>query len=246
MPNKQSGLGDRFLVGGYNLSGDVGSIQRVAGGPAALDLTDITQSGYGRAGGLRTGGMDWSCWFDKQAGQSHLVLGALPRTDVAVTYLRGSGIGRPAASCIGKQIDYSGARAQDGSFPLSCSVESNGYGLEWGNQLSSGIQTDTTGTNGASYDGLAATAFGGQFYLHVLALTGTNVVVKIQDSANNSVWADLSGAAFTSATGIGSERITISNAATVRQYLRVVTSGTFTSATFVVNGVRNEAAGVVF
>lgn len=240
MPNKQSGLGDRFLVGGANISGDVGSIQRIAGGPAALDLTDITQSAYDREGGLRTGGMEWSCWFDKQAGQAHLTLSTLPRTDVAATYLRGPGSGRPAASCVGKQIDYSGTRAADGSFPLGCSVQSNGYGLEWGLQLSDGIQTDTTATNGVTLDGAAASSFGAQFYLHVLALTGTNVVVKVQDSANNSAWLDLAGAAFTSATAVGWERIAVTG--TVRRYLRVVTSGTFTSATFLVNAVRNDTA----
>lgn len=240
---KQSGLGDRFLVGGANLSGDIGSIQRIAGGPAALDLTDITQSGYDREGGLRTGGMDWSCWFDKQVGQSHLTLSALPRTDVIATYLRGPGIGRAAASCVGKQIDYAGSRAADGSFPLSVSVQSNGYGLEWGLQLSDGIQTDVTGTNGSTLDGAASSALGAQFYLHVVALTGTNVVVKVQDSANNSAWLDLAGAAFTSATAVGSERIAVTG--TVRRYLRVVTSGTFTSASFVVNAIRNDTA-VVF
>ena len=36
---KQGGLGDRLFVGGYNLSGDIGSVQRIAGGPAALDVT---------------------------------------------------------------------------------------------------------------------------------------------------------------------------------------------------------------
>lgn len=243
MPNKQSGLGDRFVVGGANISGDVGSIQRIGGGPAPLDLTDITQSGYDREGGLRTGGMDWSCWFDKQTGQSHLTLSALPRTDVAATYMRGNAAGSPAASCVGKQIDYSGSRAADGSFPLSCSVQSNAYGLEWGLQLSAGLQTDTVAGNGASLDGAASTSNGAQFYLHVTALTGTNVVVKVQDSADNSAWLDLSGAAFTSKTAVGWERIAVTG--TVRRYLRVVTSGTFSSATFVVNAIRNETA-VVF
>lgn len=240
---KQSGLGDRFLVGGFNLSGDTASLQRIGGGPAALDLTDITQSGYDREGGLRTGGFDWTSWFDKQAAQAHPVLSALPRANVIASYLRGPGIGRSIASCVGKQIDYAGNRAADGQFPFAASVQSDGYGLEWGVQLSDGLQTDTTGTNGTSFDGAAQSTFGAQFYLHVLGLTGTNVVVKVQDSANNSTWADLAGAAFTSATAVGAERIAVTG--TVRRYLRVVTAGTFTSATFVVNAVRNDTA-VVF
>jgi hypothetical protein len=240
---KQTGLGDRLLVGGYNLSGDIGSLSRIGGGPAAMDMTDITQSAYDREGGLRDGGIDFTAWFDKQAGQAHPVLSALPRTDVIVSYLRGNAIGSPVASCVAKQLDYAGNRGADGTFQLTTSTVANGYGLEWGFQLSSGIQTDTAATDGVSVDGSASSSNGAQFYLHVVALTGTNVDVKVQDSANNSVWADLSGAAFTSATGVTSERIAVTG--TVRRYLRVVSAGTFSSATFLVNAVRNETA-VVF
>jgi hypothetical protein len=240
---KQSGLGDRLFVDGYNLSGDINSIQRVSGGPAALDLTDITQSAFDREGGLRDGGIDFTAYFDKATNASHLVLGGLPRVNRYATYLRGTGIGSPAASCVGKQINYDGNRGADGSFLLTTNITSDGYGVEWGDQLTAGPRTDTSGTNGASLDGGAATTNGAQFYLHVTALTGTNVDIKIQDSADNSSWSDLSGAAFTSATAVGAERIAVTG--TVRRYLRVVSSGTFTSATFVVNGVRNATA-VVF
>lgn len=235
---KQTGLGDRLYVGGYNLSGDIGSVQRVAGGPAALDLTDITQSAYDREGGLRDGGIDFTAWFDKATGAAHPRLSSLPTADTLVTYCRGLGIGSPAASCVAKQIGYDGSRAADGSFPLAVTSMANAYGLEWGFQLSAGEQTDTSGSNGTSVDGGAATTFGAQFYLHVTALTGTNVVVKVQDSADNSSWLDLSGAAFASKTAVGWERIAVSG--TVRRYLRIVTSGTFTSATFLVQAVRND------
>lgn len=240
---KQSGLGDRLFVDGYNLSGDINSIQRVAGGPAALDLTDITQSAYDREGGLRDGGIDFTAYFDKATDASHLVLSSLPRTDRIVTYLRGTGIGSPAASCVGKQINYDPTRNNDGTLLFTTNVVANAYGVEWGDQLTAGLRTDTAGTNGSSLDGGASSSNGAQFYLHVTALTGTNVVVKIEDSADNTNWADLTGAAFTSATAVGSQRIAVTG--TVRRYLRAVSSGTFTSASFVVNGVRNATA-VVF
>jgi hypothetical protein len=237
---KQSGLGDRLIVGGYDLSGDIGSIQRIAGGPAALDVTDITQSGYGRLGGLRDGGIDFTSWFDKAIGASHPRLSALPTSDVVVTYCRGYGLGSQAASCVGKQIGYDGNRAQDGTFSQVTNVTANGYGVEWGVQLTPGLRVDATGTNGASVDTTLLTAFGAQFYLQVSALTGTSVTVKIQDSADNSTWADLTGATFAAATGPSSERIAVSG--TVRRYLRAVSSGTFTSATFLVQGVKNLTA----
>lgn len=243
---KQSGLGDRLLVGGANLSGDIGSIQRVGGGPGVLDVTAIDKSAYERIGGLRTGAIEYTAWFNPSAGQAHQNLKTLPYADVATTYLRGVGIGAPAASCVAKQIGYDPTRAADGSLAIAVATLSNGFGLEWGQQLTPGLRTDTTATNGASLDGLAATAFGAQFYLHVTAFTGTSVTVTVQDSADNATWANLAGAVFTAATGPGWERIAIANNATVRRYLRVITAGTFTNAVFAVNAVRNSIAGQVF
>jgi hypothetical protein len=239
---KQSGLGDRFWLNGNDLSGDIGSLQRIGGGPATLDLTDITQSAYDREGGMRTGAIEFTSWFNP--ARAHPVLAALPRTDVIGTYGRGAALGAPAASCRAVQVNYDGARGQDGAFSFGVSLQSDGLGLEWGQQLTAGVRTDTTATNGASLDNGAATSFGAQFYLHLTAFTGTSVVVKIQDSADNATFADLSGAAFTSATGATFERIATGASATVRRYLRVVTTGTFTSASFVVNAVRNETVTV--
>lgn len=240
---KQSGLGDHLLVGGYDISGDIGSLSRIGGGPAALDLTDITQSAYDRDGGLRTGEIAFSSWFDKAAGMSHATLSGLPTTDALASYCRGYGLGFPVASCVAKQIGYDGTRNADGSFSLASSMQSNGYGLEWGVQLTPGLRTDTTATNGASIDGSASSSNGAQFYLHATAFTGTSVTVKIQDSADNSSWADLSGAAFTAVTAAGWQRIAVTG--TVRRYIRVATTGTFSNAVFLVNAVRNATA-VVF
>ncbi len=243
---KQSGLGDRLYVGAYDLSGDIGSLQQIQGGPTALDLTDITQSGYDREGGLRTGSINFTAWFNPSAGRAHPRLASLPTGTTLVTYGRGNALGAPAASCVSRQVGYDGTRGQDGSLALAVATLSDGYGIEWGIQLTAGLRTDTVATNGASVDNGAATTFGAQFYLHLTAFTGTSVVVKIQDSADNTTFADVSGGAFTSATGITTERIALSNAATLRRYVRVATTGTFSNATFVVNGVRNAIAGQVF
>lgn len=237
---KQTGLGDRLYVGGYNLSGDIGSLSRIGGSLATLDLTDITQSGYDRKGGLRTGGLTFNAWFNDAAGRAHPRLSLLPTADVIVTYGRGASLGSPAASCVSKQIGYDGTRGQDGSLSFAAAVESNRYGLEWGIQYTAGERTDTTATNGTAIDGTASTSNGAQFYLHVTGFTGTNVTVTMQDSADNVTFAAISGAAFTAATGVTSERIAVTG--TIRRYVRAVTSGTFTSATFVVNGIRNETA----
>ncbi len=72
------------------------------------------------------------------------------------------------------------------------------------------------------------------------ALTGTNVVVTLQDSANNIAFTNLASGAFTSVTSApGWQRIAGGATDTVRQFIRIVTSGTFTSATFLVAFTRN-------
>lgn len=245
---KQSGLGDACWVDGNDLSGDTQSVQRVAGGPAPLDFTTIDKSAMVRQGGVRDGGIDWTSFFDDAATSAHPVLSTLPTADRAVTYCRGAVIGSAAACLIGKQINYDGNRAQDGSFILTVQAQANGFGLEWGNLLTAGKRTDTGATNGTSLDGLASSAFGLQAYLHVFAFTGTDATVKLQESSDNGAgdaFADVVGGGFTAVTaGPTSQRIATASGLSVERYLRVVTttSAGFTSLTFGVVVVRNATA----
>lgn len=245
---KQSGLGDNLYVGGYDLSGDTQALGRIGGGPVALDMTAINKSAYERLGGLRTGAIEWTSYFNDATGQAHARLTPQASTDVIVTYCRGTSLGSPAAAMVGKQIDYAPTRAADGSLTMGVSVQSNGYGIEWGVQLTAGKRTDTTATSPATgVDTLASASFGGQAYLQVFSFTGTSVTVKIQDSADNSSFADISPSlVFTAATGVTAERVSVANDTTIRRYVRAITSGTFTEATFNVVLVKNEVAGVVF
>lgn len=243
---KQSGMGDRLFVNGVDLSGDIGSLSSIHGGPAVQDVTDITQSAISRLGLLRDGGIDYTAWFDKAAGAAHKTLSVLPYTDVQMMYLRGTAIGNAAAAVIAKQVNYDPNREASGALSWGVSTQGNGVGLEWGEQLTAGIRTDTTATNGLGYDGLAASAFGGQAYLQVFALTGTSVTVKIQDSADNATFADVTGLTFTAATAAGTQRLQTLNTATVRRYVRAVSTGTFSNAQFAVMFARNQTAGVLF
>jgi hypothetical protein len=245
---KQSGLGDHLLVDAFDLSGDIGSLSRIAGGPAPLEVTAIDKSAPERIGGLRDGGIEFQSWFNPVVlvGE-HKVLSTLPYGDRQVTYCRGYGLGSPAATCVAKQINYDPARGADGSLTIGIQALANAYGLEWGFQATAGLRTDTVATSPATgVDGTAATAFGLQAYLHVIAFTGTSVTVAIQDSADNATFAAVTGATFVAATGAGVQRIATLNTATIRRYVRVVTTGTFSNAQFLVNVSRNETAGVVF
>ena len=242
---KQGGLGDNCYVDGYDMSGDVTSLQRVGGGPNLTEaVTGIKKLAFERIGLLRDGGIDFTSWFNDStatgAEGQHTVLKTLPTADRIVSYFRGTAVGSPAASLVSKQVNFDGNRGNDASFTFQCNAQANGFGLEWGDQLTAGLKTDTTASNGTSIDfGSASTAFGWAAYLHVVAFTGTSVTVTVQDSADNGTFASLTGGAFTAATAIGAQRIASSSTtATVRRYVRIATSGTFSNAVFAVNFVR--------
>jgi hypothetical protein len=250
---KSSGLGDNLYIAGFNASGDINQLGAIGGGPALINVTGIDKSAYERIGGLRDGRIEYVAYFNTVpvTGAIHEKLSPLPRTDQILTYCRGTTLGDPAASLVSKQLNYDPTRADSGELTFAVSAQANGYGIEWGRQLTAGIRTDTVATLGTGIDTLVSASFGGQAYLQVFApFTGTDVTVKIQDSADNISFADVAGFSFTQITGGAplTERIALSNTATLRRYLRAttVTTGGFSSLAFSVNVIKNESAGVTF
>ena len=211
-----------------------------------LDVTDITQSAHSRLGGLRDGTLDITTYFDGAAGQAHAAFSALPATDVIMTYLRGQVLQNPAACLNAKQVGYDPTRAADGSLTLKVAGNGNAYGLEWGEQLTAGLRADTTGTVGAFIDDLAGTSFGGQAYFQLVAFTGTSVTIDIQSCTTSGGSYATTGLTSSALVGIGAQRVAVANNTTINRYLKVVTTGTFSVASFQVTFVRNKIAGQVF
>lgn len=315
---KRSGLGSSLLVGGYDLSGDIGAISRMGGGPALLDVSSIADLGMARIGGRRDGALEFSAFFNKAAGQAHPVLSALPSADVHLLAMFGSTLGESAAGLVAKQANYDPALGNDGALTIAVSAQGSGYGLEHLEMLTAGKRTDTGATAGTGIDGglqgdpvditsssvanptvITATAhglvtgdsveiaghtgstpaldgdytvtvlddetftvpvnvsvggtggtvtktstnFGLSAYLQVLAVTGTSVTVKLQDcEKSGGTYADITGAAFTAATALGTERIQTTATRTVRRWVKVTTTGTFNPATFAVGFARHLSA----
>lgn len=252
--SKQTGMGDRLFIDGYDVAGDVNSVSNLHGGPAPWDVTGIDKSAPERLGLLRDGAGDFVSFFNDQNTAplgAFQVLKTLPTTDRQVSYWHTGVLGGPACSMVTKQINYDGNRGQDGSFTFATSVqECDGNGLAWGFQLTAGKRTDTTATSPATGVDLtqgvgtfsaagapSSVTFGWAAFLHVFSFTGTSVTVTVQDSADNAAFTSLTGGAFTAATALGSQRLAGSTTATVRRYARVITTGTFTNAVFAVNFV---------
>lgn len=246
---KESGMGDRLFVGGYDLSGDIGSLQKIGGGPnSPFDTTDITQSAMDRLGGLLTGSIDFTAYHNTSAARAHVRLSLLPTTDVHVSYFRGTTLNGEAASMTAKQINYDPTRAQDGSLTIAVNALSTAaLPLTWGVNGTAGIRTDTTGTTGSAIDsGAASTTFGLSAYMHVFSFTGTSFTATIHESSDNSgdAYAAVVGGAFAAASAIGSQRIVTALNLTVERYLKIITTGTFSEASFAIVIVRNQTAPV--
>lgn len=247
---KTPGLGDNLYVAGYDMSGDTNSVN-LHGGPGAEDITGIDKSAFERTGNLRNGTIDWVSYFNVAANQAHARYKALSTSDQIISYFRGTALGGDCASMNGLQIGYDPTRGADGQFRFGLSAQSDSYGLEWGISGTAGKRTDGAATNGTSVDlgaSFGTPSFGMQAYLHVFAFTGTSCTVKIQSSSDNAVgdaFADVTGAAFTAATAITSQRIATANNLAIERYLRVVTTGTFSNCVFAVTMHPNQTS-VVF
>ena len=315
---KGSGLGDNFYFGGYDLSGDVASVDKISGGPALLDVTAVKQSAHSRIGGQRNASWSFTSYFENTSGVAapgvpasgtpvistfsfpvlvtviggtgtqvningvnqgsfagtyvlpafgtiiltytvaptwswitigaeHAALAPLLRADQVGMYFRGTVLGNQVACINGKQLNYDPSRNTDGNLTLKVDLQSNSFGMEWGVGLTAGIRTDLVATTGAAFDqGVpTTTAFGAQAYLELLDFVGTSVDVTITHATT-------SGGSYTTLidfgaqSAIGSFRQSVSNVTNVNEFLKVVTTGTFTYAAFAVMFVRNLAAGQVF
>ena len=244
---KQTGLGSAFWVDGVDVSGDINALNTIGQPLAALDFTGIDKFAFEKQGGKKDGVMDFVSFFN--FARAHPVLSTLPLTDRLMTWALAPALGSDAATLNCKQINYDPTRDQDGNLTLAVEGQANQFGLEWGLLATPGKRTDSTATTpGTGVDlGVASTSFGWQAYVHLFAFAGTSVTLTLQDSADNSTFANLTGGAFTAISSApATQRLaSASPTATVREFLRVVSSGTFSNAQFAVLFVRNQAS-VVF
>lgn len=250
---KSSGLGDFLYVDGVDLSGDIGVVDMLSSPQAVLDVTGINKFAFERIPGKRDGVVKFSPFWNNAVGvgAEHGVLSTLPRTNRLVSYWHGGVVGSQAANLLGLQIDFDWKRGTAGDLLGTVDAQGNGFGLEWANQLTPGFRTDTAATNGTAWNAGASTSFGFQAYLHVAAFAGTDVTIKLQDSADNVTFADITSGAFPQITSLPTpigQRLAVGGTATVRQYVRAVTvtTGGFTSVKFALSIIKNAVATVLF
>jgi len=126
----------------------------------------------------------------------------------------------------------------DSSVADAVGVSATFTGDNFGNGKSLYALTNTSATaNTTAVDFGASSTLGGQAFLHCTAHSSANISVKIQSSADNSSFADVSGFSFTAISGITAERIATTN--TVNRYVRLAITVTSGSATFSVGYAHN-------
>lgn len=101
-------------------------------------------------------------------------------------------------------------------------------------QLALAVTTGAATTNGSSIDLLTVPGGEEVGFIGLHTTLGTSATFKVQDSADNSAWADVTGAASPALTAIGAYAISVGKAR-VRRYVRLV--ATTVGASTVVSGL---------
>lgn len=229
---KQSGLGQAFYAGGYDLSGDVSAINKAASPRATLEKTGINSSAVERILTHGNGELEWTSHFNPAAAQEHAALSTLPTADVVTMWLLGTASGADVACLNGKQINYDPNRTANGDLMLGVQAESNSSPLEWAELLTDGGKsTHASATSDSVHlDNGAGTSNGVAAYLEFFSRASGTPTFLVEHSTNDSVWATLLTFDGTGGATPFGERKTASG--TVNRYLRAATTGTFTTAVF--------------
>jgi len=189
---------------------------------AGIDTSQIDISG------LFDGGTDA---VDEELANAFSVTTATPLS----VFQNGTTAGEPCVLLDSKIQNYT----IDSSVSDAVAVSSSFTGNNFGRGLSLYALTDTSATaTTTAVDFGSSTTFGGQAFIHITAHSSANIAVKLQSSADNSSFADVTAGGFTAITGTGSERIAPTG--TINRYVRLVITVTSGSATFQVSFSPNK------
>ncbi len=249
---KSSGLGQSLYLGGYDLSGDVGSIDSAGSPTNLLDVTAINKSAAERIYGLRSGQLSFTAFFNDATDAEHDALKGLPTADVLALWLMSSTRGDVCAALTAKQANYDATRGADGSLTFKVDLQGTaGLFLEYGKILvakkTHASASDETGIDHGSQTTSGAVGFLQHFGAADPIPTGT-IEYDIEDSSDSSdgddgAWANL--LAFSDVATPWAEiaeRVTVSG--TVERWTRASTNGTFTNADLAMSLRRRESGDV--
>lgn len=192
------------------------------------DVTTVLDTGSKWLPGLLTGSLSVRALHDPAAGALHEEIYAAIGTDDAALWTffpDGYTLGQPALIASTDVEGYTVDATVREAVTLGIETAPND-GVDVGVSLHA-LSAETADGNGTSVDNTAASSNGGVATLHVTAFSGlTDAVIKIQDSANNTDFADI--ITFTTVTSTTWERKTVTGA--VRRYVRATVDVTGTGS----------------
>lgn len=225
----------RMLAGGANLTGDSRSLGSIGMAYDEIDVTgweDVMNYLPGQA--MLNFGPYQAVWNNTAAATGpiqpgvHTSLAGIgtPICTAVLGIREAPTIGAPAFSANLQQLSYTVSAAAGGTLIVNADFTNkvdNGFeAYGWGQILANGTSVSSTTTNG-SLDNGASSANGAYGILHITTSAGAmgsnNWTIKIQDSTNDSTWADL---ITFSANGSTATAEWGSVSGTVDRYTRVV------------------------
>lgn len=220
-----------FLVNGVDIAGAITSFN-VAGDVEELDATTVADSGYRTyVSGFKSAEITVQGLWDSDttnADEIHDVMSSAYSTGAEKNITASTGtiaVGDPAIMMDACQMTYD-IPADVGALILANGRFKSTTGMRFGRWLMHSLQAAGT-NNGTSYDNGAATTNGGFMQVHLFNDDASDVDVKVQHSTNNSVWADLTGAAVNNLSATHtSGSATVAAGTTVNRYLRAVATVT--------------------
>lgn len=224
--NGTNSINAKFYGGGYDLTPYCRKVSAKVELETADDTT-LTDAARTNVIGREKASMSFDGVYEGGADLVNDVMNAaLGGAEKAYVLLpRGGGLARRGVAMAGGQTKYGYTVPLDDVVDFSGEAMSD-YGMDDVHALTVIGTAITAAANGTAVNLGAAGTLGGAAYLISTAFTGTSDTVTIEDSEDGSTgWATI--ATFTAVTGITSERIAISGA--IRQYVRAVTTGTFSS-----------------
>lgn len=231
---KQTGLNCRAYVHGYDISGEVSVLTNAGYTQTLLEVPTLTKLAVERLIGVEDGSLGFNTWFDPASDLSHdalLVSGAVPTADRVVLFALGAAIGDPCIYLTAKQANYNVNRSPNAAIEITAGFEANAFGLDFGIMLTAHDDTFSSLGFGTSFDMVTvSTTAGASAVVELMSLNSGTVDFDIQDSADNSSFADITDMSFVALTARGAERLETASGATIRRYVRLEAANTFTTA----------------
>ncbi len=215
-----------MLWGGFDLHGYMNSLPSLAGTAILEDVTPFGTTDQVFANAGKNGRkLSLSGFYDDATlGSNTALVGQLAATAPLCVGVAGNTVGAPFEGMTGVQGTVDRTAMVGKISKIAATFVSTGeydMGL-----IQQPLGAVTSNSNSTSINGTASSTYGLVAYLQMPALTlgtATGITVKLQDSADNVTFADISGGAFTAVTANitttpVAQRLVIPG--TIRQYTR--------------------------